>query len=150
MDTPRICTFTEDEMRCERVAVPDFDRCDRHPRDGGLPASASPSPSPKSPSTFEMVKNLLAVERLMELGGKTLGWIERNIPPDIFGTAEKRSSQFALLRQAVEEQDPATKQRLASRFTASLTAAQLLVIVGLAVAASAALNASSAGSSSDA
>ncbi len=148
MDEPNICTFTKDEMRCERPALAESDRCEKHPHDGGSAVTVTPAPTPKPPGSFDKVKNLLAIERLIELGAKALEWIEEHIPPDIFGAADQ--SQLNLLKQLVSEQDPNKKRELATRLSAALRPAQLLVIVALAVAASAALNQNSAGSSSDA
>lgn len=130
-----ICTYSKDEMRCERPAQPGTDRCDKHPHEGGLPASTAPVPPPKTPpSAIDTVKNLITIERLIELGRDAWEWIKENIPPDIFGASSE--AQLSLLQQMVQEQNPALKRQLALRLVPSLSHAQLLLLLALIVAAS--------------
>jgi hypothetical protein len=79
----------------------------------------------------------LFIERVVAFGKRAWEWAEEHWPdlPDIGATAQP---QLDLLKQVVDEQDPTKKRQRASELAASLTPAQLLVLVGLVVAASAA------------
>jgi hypothetical protein len=156
MDTERQCTYTLGDLRCTNESLVDADRCEMHPHDkgGDTPAAPGPSPAPKDPkTTFERVKDAIALERLAELGAKAWKWIEEHWPdPDVFGLTTK--SQLALIQQLTTESDPVVRKQAVSRLVDTLTDAQLLAILALAISTSGALRGSigqaSAGTDNDA
>jgi len=149
VEAENTCTFKINDERCKQPVVVGTNRCEMHPHDGGVAIAGDPGPTPKSPpSAFDKIKNLLAIERLIELGKEALEWIKERIPPDIFNAADH--AQLYLLEELVSESDRKRKHDIASRLAASLTPTQLLVLVSLAVAATTAVNARSSGPSNDA
>ena len=151
MDQVSQCSYQFEEMRCTLEPLPETDRCAKHPHDGGsAPQPATPGPSSPPRSTFDRVKDFLALKNIVELGVQGWKWIEEHLPDlaGVFGviTAE----QLALVHQLSTESDVARRERAVTQLMRTLSDTQVLLLVGLIASASTASQRAEPRSASDA